>query len=93
MAAGVPITGPSGPAEPAGRGSVFNMGGQDVPIHRRVIQELLRPDVWYPPEDRTAFFLRGKEVNELCGLAENVLQVRCDPGFFLPPQPCCATTL
>lgn len=29
------------------RGSVFNMPGNDTSIHRRVIQELLRPHEWY----------------------------------------------
>lgn len=28
----------------------------------------------YPPEDRSNFFLHGKELNELCGMAEAVLQ-------------------
>lgn len=28
----------------------------------------------YPPEDRANFFLHGKELNELCGMAEAVLQ-------------------
>lgn len=56
------------------RGSVFNMPGNETSIHRRVIQDLLRPHEWYPPEDRSNFFLHGKELNELCGMAEAVLQ-------------------
>ena len=28
----------------------------------------------YPPEDRANFFLHGKELNELCGMAESMLQ-------------------
>lgn len=54
VAAGVPVSGvpmtstPSRVAvqDPA-RASVFNMPGGDTSIHRRVIQELLRPHDWY----------------------------------------------
>lgn len=28
----------------------------------------------YPPEERANFFLHGKELNELCGMAESMLQ-------------------
>ena len=34
--------------DPAARGSLFNMAGQELSIHRRVIQELLRPHDWCP---------------------------------------------
>jgi protein phosphatase len=77
VAAGSPITNTPqkfSVQDPTARGSLFSMGGQELSIHRRVIQELLRPHDWYPPEDRSNFFLHGKELNELCGMVENVLQ-------------------
>jgi protein phosphatase len=77
VAAGVPITNTPqkfSVQDPEMSGSVFNMGGEQLSIHRRVIQELLRPQDWYPPPDRSNFFLHGKDLNELCGMVENVLQ-------------------
>lgn len=38
-----------------------------------MIAELLRPRDWKPPEDR-AFFLRAKEIDDLCNMAEACLQ-------------------
>jgi protein phosphatase len=81
VAAGVPMSGVPMTNTPQkfsvqdpARGSVFTMPSGETSIHRRVIQELLRPHEWFPPEDRSTFFLHGKELNELCGLAEAVLQ-------------------
>jgi hypothetical protein len=72
--------------DPTARGSLFNMGAQELSIHRRVIQELLRPHDWVPPDDRSQFFLHGKELNELCGMVESVLQAR--PRTWLIEQSC-----
>lgn len=69
--------------DPARASSMFAVTASDVSIHRRVIAELLRPRDWKPPEDR-AFFLRGKEVNELCSMVEVVLQQVRPVRFYSP---------
>jgi len=40
-------------------------------VHKRVLQELLRPNTWKPPADRS-FILRPSEIVDLCDAAEAI---------------------
>ncbi len=42
-------------------------------VHKRVINELLRPRTWKAPEDRR-FLLNANEIEELCANAERIFR-------------------
>lgn len=42
-------------------------------MHKRVINELLRPRTWKAPEDRR-FLLNANEIEELCSNAERIFR-------------------